>query len=154
MAPYDGEPRQYFHRDRPHWEKHPLRMDYLQLMLYLTDVDENTHCFSISPESVNNPILDRDSQLERDGSVDVHGLAGPIVLFNIALLHTATVRATQRERKTVQAYYGHRFRPFLSNCSVIPPRFWRNSSDSEVRAFYGNLNDTSRAFQPAFLLAG
>ena len=137
-----------------HWENHPLRMDYIQLMLYLTDVDKNTHCFSISPESVNNPILDREAQLERDGALDFHGPAGTVVLFNIALLHTATLRTTQRERKTVQAYYGHRFRPFLSNCSVIPPRFWRNDPEPEVRAFYGNLNNTSRVFLSAFAPVG
>ena len=153
MAPYNGEPHQDFHRDRPHWESHPLRMDYMQLMLYLTDVDESTHCFSISPESVNHPILDSEAQLEKDGCVDFHGHAGTVVLFNVSLLHTATVRTTQKERKTVQAYYGHRLRPFLSNCSVIPPRFWRYASDPEVRAFYGNLNDTSTVFQSAFLPA-
>ena len=38
MTPYNGEPNQSFHRDRPHWEEHPLRMDYLQLMVYLTNV--------------------------------------------------------------------------------------------------------------------
>ena len=138
MGPYDGEPCQDFHRDRPHWENHPLRMDYMQLMLYLTNVDESTHCFSISPESVNHPILDNEAQLERDGCVDFHGPAGTMVLFNISLLHAATVRTTQKERKTVQTYYGHRFRPFLSNCSVIPPRFWRNAPNPETRAFYGN----------------
>ena len=150
MAPYDGKPSQNFHRDRPHWENHPLRMDYMQLMLYLTDVDETTHCFSISPESVDNPILDREAQLERDGIVDFHAPAGTVALFNIALLHTATIRATQKERKTVQAYYGHRFRPYLSNCSLIPPRFWRNAPDPEVRAFYGNLNDISEVFLSAY----
>ena len=150
MASYDGEPHQRFHRDRPHWEDHPLRMDYIQLMLYLTDVDENTHCFSLSPESVNNPILDTEAQLDRDGIVDFHGPAGTVVLFNISLLHTATVRVTQQERKTVQAYYGHRSRPFLSNCSVIPPRFWRHDPDPEVRAFYGNLNGTTEVFLSAF----
>ena len=149
MAPYDGEPYQ---KDRPHWENHPLRMDYLQLILYLTDVDESTHCFSISPESVDNPILDGVGQLKRNGIIDFHGSAGTVVLFNISLLHTATVRKTQKERKTVQAYYGHRYRPFLSNCSVIPPRFWRNCPDPEVRAFYGSLNEVSRVFQSAFLL--
>lgn len=154
MAPYDGEPHQSFHRDRPHWENHPLRMDYMQLLLYLTDVDESTHCFSISPESVNDPILDGRAQLERNGTIDFHGSTGTVVLFNISLLHTATVRTTQKERKTVQAYYGHRYRPFLSNCSVIPPRFWRNHPEPDVRAFYGNLNDVSRAFQSAFLLSG
>ena len=150
MAPYDGESHQHFHRDRLHWENHPLRMDYMQLMLYLTEVDESTHCFSISPESVYNSILDGEAQLGRNGCVDFHGPAGTIVLFNIALFHTATVRKTQKERKTVQAYYGHRFRPYLSNCSVIPPCFWRNANDPEVRAFYGNLNDASRIFQAAF----
>lgn len=65
MAPHDGEPHQNFHRDRPHWENHPLRMDYMQLMLYLTDVDDSTYGFSISPESVNNVILDRETQLKR-----------------------------------------------------------------------------------------
>ena len=150
-APYYVEPHQNFHRDRPHWENHPLRMDYMQLMLYFADVDESTHCFSISPESVNDPILDGEAPLERNGTIDFHGPAGTIVLFNIALLHTATVRRTQRERRTVQAYYGHRYRPFLSNCSVVPPRFWRNAADPEVRAFYGNLNDTSKVFQSAFL---
>ena len=150
MSPYDGEPRQGFHRDRPHWEDHPLRIDYLQLMVYLTDVDEGTHCFSISPESVDEPILEVAANVERNGRVDIHGSAGTVMLFNIAVPHTATVRVTQRERKTVQAYYGHRSRPYLSDCSVIPPRFWRHDPDPEVRAFYGNLNNTTRAFLAAF----
>ena len=84
-------------------------MDYIQLMVYLTDVDEGTHCFSISPESVDEPILEVAENVERNGTVDLHGPAGTVALFNIAVPHTATVRVTQRERKTVQAYYGHRF---------------------------------------------
>ena len=74
----------------------------MQLVVYPTDVDEDTHCFSLSPESVDEPILDTDAQVKRNGSVDFHGLAGTVVLFNIAALHTAAVRVTQRERKTVQ----------------------------------------------------
>ena len=31
------------------------------------------------------------------------GVAGTVVLFNIAAPHTATVRVTKHERKTVQA---------------------------------------------------
>ena len=58
MTPYNGEPNQSFHRDRSHWEKHPLRMDYMQLMVYLTDVNQETHCFALSPKSANAPILD------------------------------------------------------------------------------------------------
>jgi hypothetical protein len=150
MAPYDGEPNQHFHRDRPHWLEHPLRMEYIQMMLYLTDVDESTHCFSLSPESVDEPIVSPDEQVARRGIVDFHGRAGTIALFNIAVPHTATVRVTQKERKSIQTYYGHRARPFLSDCSVIPPRFWRYDPDAEVRAFYGNLNRTTRVFLEAF----
>ncbi|MYE90084.1 hypothetical protein F4X33_13930, partial [Candidatus Poribacteria bacterium] len=150
MGAYNGEPHQIFHRDKPHWEEHPLRMDYMQLMVYLTDVDEGTHCFSISPESVDDPIVEVAENVERNGTVDLHGPAGTVALFNIAVPHTATLRVTQRERKTVQAYYGHRSRPYLSDCSVIPPRFSRHDPDPEVRAFYGNLNKTTRTYLAAF----
>ena len=151
MGPYDGELKQGWHRDRPHWPKHPLRMDYIQLMLYLTDVDETTHCFSLSPESVDEPILkDMAEQFERGGRVDIHGLAGTVCLFNVAVLHTATTRPTQSERKTVQVYYGHRARAYLANDSVIPPMFWKDHPDPKVRAFYGNLNEITRIYLRAF----
>lgn len=149
MGAHDAA-RQGFHRDRGHWQEHPLRMDFIQLMLYLSDVDETTHCFSISPESVEDPILDRGEQLERHGSIDIHGPAGTVCLFNVAVLHTATVRQTQKERRTVQIYYGHRDRPYLANDSLIPPRFWKYDADPEVRAFYGNLNDITRTYMDAF----
>ena len=146
MAPYDGEPRRSWHRDRKHWLEHPLRMDYIQLMLYLSDVNETTHCFSISPESIHQAPLDTEPQLERGGVHDLHGEAGTAILFNVAVLHTATVRVTQHERKTVQVYYGHRHHQFLSNDSLIPVDFWHNHSDPETRAFYGVLNDKTRRY--------
>ena len=42
------------------YTEHPLAMDYCQLMLYLTDVDESTHCFSICPTSLEELKLPRD----------------------------------------------------------------------------------------------
>lgn len=150
MATYDGELSQAWHRDRPHWKEHSLRMDYLQLMLYLTEVDPTTHCFSISPESVHAPMAaDNEAQLAEGGSLDCHGPAGSAFLFNVSVLHTATVLPTRRERKTVQVYYGHRKRPYLSDDSLVPPRFWRDHSDPKVRAFYGNLNDKTRTYTAA-----
>ena len=150
MEPNDGETEQRFHRDRPHWVEHPLRMDYIQSVVYLTDLDETTHCFSISPESVDEPILDTEEQLERNGIFHFHAPAGTVALINIAVLHAATVRVTDKERKTVQTYYGHQSRPYLSNCSVIPPRFFRHHPDPQVRAFYGKLNKTTETFIAAF----
>ena len=77
MAPYDGELNRGWHRDGPrHWLEHPLRIGFMQLMLYLTDVDETTHCFSLSPESVDAEILETDAQLARGGIVDLYGPAG------------------------------------------------------------------------------
>lgn len=151
MAPYEGKMHRSWHRDRPHWPKHPMRMDYIQLMLYLTDVNADTHCFSLSPESIHEPILkDNDAQINRGGITDIHGPAGTVCLFNVSVLHTATTRPTQTERKTVQIYYGHQNRKFLANDSVIPPLFWRDHEDKDVRAFYGNLNEVTKIYMRAF----
>lgn len=154
MPPYQGDLHRSWHRDRPHWVEHPFRMDYIQLMLYLTDVGADTHCFSLSPESIYEPVLaDNDAQLNRGGITDIHGPAGTVCLFNVALLHTATTRPTTHDRKTLQIYYGHRDRKYLANDSVIPPIFWRDHKAPEVRAFYGNLNEVSKIYNRAYGIA-
>ncbi|SVA48120.1 uncharacterized protein METZ01_LOCUS100974 [marine metagenome] len=151
MGAYDGECNQDWHRDRNHWEKHPLRMDYIQLMVYMTDVDESTHCFSLSPESIDEPVLkDNGAQLARGGVYDLLGPAGTCALFNVAVLHTATTRPTKASRKTAQIYYGHRERAPLANDSGIPATFWRDHEDPETRAFYGVLNERTKMFVSAF----
>ncbi|MDE0503134.1 MAG: phytanoyl-CoA dioxygenase family protein, partial [Candidatus Poribacteria bacterium] len=147
MAAYDSpEVHRSWHRDKPHWEEHRLRIGYLQAVVYLTDVDETTHCFSISPESANQEVLDVEGQLERGGIHDLHGAAGTAMLFNVSVLHTATVRKTEAERKSVQTYYGHPHREFLSNDSLVPASLWRDHPDAEVRSFYGVLNDKTREY--------
>ncbi len=151
MGPYDGEFHQGWHRDKPHWLEHPLRMDYIQLMVYLSDVDERTHCFSLSPEALDQAILaDKQAQLARGGVYDLHGPAGTCALFNVSVLHTATTRPTQAIRKTAQIYYGHRDRAPLANDSGIPATLWRDHPDAETRGFYGVLNDRTRTFMAAF----
>ena len=151
MGPYDGPINRRWHRDRPHWPQHPLRMDYVQLMVYLTDVDESAHCISFSPESVDDPILeDEKAQLARGGVYDLHGPAGTCALFNVAALHTAATRPTSSERKTVQIDYRHSDRPPLSNDSGIPATLWRDHPDAETRAFYGVLNRRTQALYGRF----
>ena len=76
MPAYDGAPHQQWHRDRAHLAGHPLRLDYMQLMVYLTDVDATTHCFSLSPESVDEPVLSDNAAQLRRGVYDLHGPAG------------------------------------------------------------------------------
>jgi hypothetical protein len=150
MAPYDGPLVRGWHRDGPHALDHPLRTGYLHCMIYLSDVDADSHCFSISPEALDAPILEKERQLERGGVVDLHGPAGTIALFNMSVLHTMTVRPTTRERKTVQTYYGLRSGPVLSHHSTIPAKLWRDHPDEEVRGFYGNLNRKTHLFAEAF----
>lgn len=151
MGPYEGKVHQQWHRDRGYFFEHPLRMDYMQLIVYLTDVDASTHCLSISPESVNdNPLKSMEAQLERGGKHDICGPAGTCALFNVALPHTATTRPTEAIRKSVQIYYGHRNRAPLANDSAIPATFWRDHPDPETRAFYGLLNERTRILNRAF----
>lgn len=155
MKPYRGEEHQAWHRDRAHWLEHPLRIDYVQLVIYLTDVGERDHCISFSPESVREPVHgNKEAQLKKGGEYHLHGPAGTCALFNASLLHTATTRPTENERRTVQIYYGHRGRPPLANDSTIPPALWRDSEDEEIRGFYGVLNDRSRLYLRAFVAGG
>ena len=151
MRAYDGAFNQDWHRDKPHWDEHPLRMDYMQLMVLLSDTDETTHCFSISPECIHEPVIrEHEAQFERNGQYDFHAPAGTCMLFNPSLLHTATTRSTQAVRKTVQIYYGHRNRPYLANDSAIPATLWRDHSDPETRGFYGVLNERTRIYLAAY----
>jgi hypothetical protein len=125
-----------WHRDRPFWPEHPLRLDYPQVILYTTDVDEGTHCFTIQPEpAAGPPAAPGDSP-----RFDFHGRAGSAILFNAAALHGRTTRRTERHRRIVQVYYGHPSRPSLSQVTLMPPRLWRDHPDAEVRRFYGKIN--------------
>ena len=84
------------------------------------------------------------------GKVHLHGPAGTVVLFNLSVLHAATVRITPHERKTVQIYYGHRGGPVLSDCTMIPARLWRDHPDPEVRGFYGMMTSRTQQYAEGF----
>lgn len=150
MAPHEGDPVEVWHRDRRHMTDRPYRCGYLHMMLYLSDVREDTHCFSISPEPCDAPVLDIEEQVRERGGVHLHGPAGTVILFNLSVVHAATVRKTAHERKSVQVYYGHRDGPVLSQFTTIPTGLWRDHPDPEVRGFYSLLNTRSRKFAEAF----
>ena len=128
------------------WREHPLRIGYMRQQLYLSDVSDSTHSFAISPESIDQELINKEAQVERGGIHDLQGQAGTAVLFNISHLHTVCIRPTQAERKTVGVYYGHRHREYHSDHTYIPPSLWRDHPDEEVRGFYGNLNELSREY--------
>ena len=150
MAPYEGPEVVGWHRDRTHMTDWPYRCGFIHMMLYLSDVHEGTHCFSISPEPYDAPVLQKETQLEQRGIVNLHGPAGTAILFNLSVLHTATVRPTEHERKSVQIYYGHRGGPVLSHFTTIPTSLWKDHLDPDVRGFYSLMNNPSRKYAAAF----
>lgn len=104
---------QGWHRDHPHADLRRHRTGYYTLMLYLSDVDETTPCFSISPEGSADDILPGPQQLAERGFQDMHGPAGTAILFNLSVLHRASghahsVARSTNERKSLQLYYTHR----------------------------------------------
>ena len=135
-----------WHRDTGYFDEHPLRLDFPQMICYLTDVDESTHAFTISPEQADGEILSLDAHVERGGTTYFHGKAGTAILFNAATVHGATRRATENTRRILQVYWGHESRPNLSDVSLIPPRLWRDDSDPVVRRFYSKHSRFSRVF--------
>lgn len=134
-----------WHRDRDYWRDHPLHLDYPQVIYYLTDVDESTHCFSISPEPADGEIInDKSAHIERGGILNFYGKAGSAILFNAATVHGVTLRQTNKVRRTIQVYYGHPDRPSLSEVTLMPPYLWRDHPDPEIRRFYGKFNRFSK----------
>jgi hypothetical protein len=147
-----------WHRDGPGMRDgpgtHPLHLRFIQMMVYLSDVDEDTHCISFAPESLRDlpghaEQLDEEQQLQRSGGPrHLHGRAGTIALFSSATVHTVTTRPTLSTRKSVQIYYGFAHERPMSHDydSLLPPAFWRDAPDLETRRFYGNLNDRTRDY--------
>jgi hypothetical protein len=135
-----------WHRDTSYWPEHPLHLDYPQMICYLTDVDETTHAFTVSPEAADGEIIEESAHVERGGTTYFHGKAGTAILFNAATVHGATKRVTNNTRRILQVYWGHESRPTLSNVSIIPPRLWRDHPDPEVRRFYSKHSNLSRVF--------
>lgn len=141
--PGDAKPTGW-HRDTRYWPEHPLHLEYPQVIAYLTDVDETTHCFTISPEPAHGPILEQDAYLERGGTTYLHGKAGTAILFNSATVHGLTRRKTDNQRRILQMYYGHEGHPELSQVTIIPPRLWRDHPDEETRRFFSKHSRYSR----------
>lgn len=132
-------PDPHWHRDIQHGTDPPLYLRNLSLIYYLTDVDETTHCFSIVPETV---AAKKSTPEHRDGTnaVDIHGPAGTAILFNAANVHDARQRTTERERRTIHIYYGHRALPPLSVHTIFPDRLV-NHPDPGTTALFERPNE-------------
>ena len=114
----------------------------IQIIYYLDDVDEQSHCTSIIPESAETKRaltktragrgswgartlrIEDDAETRfvdpekptwldafgrefprRVGGIDVTGSAGTALVFNITNYHCATVRRTERHRRSIHVFY-------------------------------------------------
>jgi hypothetical protein len=138
---------QGWHRDGGYTNylpQHRFCLHNLSLVLLLDDCDENSHTFSVLPESVEtkrselvgplrgvswhpgqeheavttaSPELPDDpalARLRRGEAEDCIGPAGTAVLMNTGSAHAGTVRQTPRCRRTIHIYYGHDYEPPIS----------------------------------------
>ena len=137
--PVVGDPPETtWHRDTGHLPEHPLAILHLSAVYYLTDVDESSHSFGIVPEGVEEKRkmpTDRDSS----GGIGLYGAAGTAILFNAGSCHAGMLRQTDRQRRTVHIYYGHRSQPPLSNHTVFPRRLV-DAGDKATRKLFGRTN--------------
>ncbi len=124
----------------------------IQIIYYLDDVDETTHCTTLIPESVETKrqfpktkegeyriddretsYVDPDKPLWMDsfgrenprriGGVDVLGKAGTAVVFNNANWHCGTIRRTENIRRTVHVRY-RQPEPVHSRHAIVDP--WKS----------------------------
>jgi ectoine hydroxylase-related dioxygenase (phytanoyl-CoA dioxygenase family) len=136
---YAGEPlAPSWHRDTGHWLEHPYCVKNLSVVYYLTDVDADSHCFAIVPERVEQK-KEAPDQRDGEGGIEIYATAGTAILFNAASCHAGIVKRTERERRTIHIYYGHRSQPILSNHTLCPRRLLE-SANSQERDFYGRPN--------------
>ena len=138
-----------WHRDVSHLNGEFQKLLYPQLIIYLTNVDENTHCFSLSPEPQGNQISSTEIQLQKHGVYNFYGQAGDAILLNSNCLHGLTLRKTKIERRILQIYYSHPSSPEVGDNTIIPPRLWRDNPDPRIRRFFGKHNSYSKLVNQA-----
>jgi CheY-like chemotaxis protein/ectoine hydroxylase-related dioxygenase (phytanoyl-CoA dioxygenase family) len=128
----DGPTECHWHRDATHLPGQPYNTRYLSAVLYLTDVTDATHTFSVLPRTSQAPELPA-----------LAAPAGTAILFNTALLHAGNVRQTPSERRTVHLYCGRSTDASLSNHTIFPRRLW-HGKDEATRRYYSRPNLITR----------
>ena len=135
----EDPPAAGWHRDTAHWPEQPFALKNLSLIYYLTDVDETSHCFAIVPERVQDKRVAEPATIDPELGVRLYGRAGTAILFNAGSAHAGIIRKTDRQRRTIHIYYGHRSNLALSNHTIVPRRL-SQEGDEDSRAFYDRPN--------------
>ena len=121
---------------------------YVCAIHYLFDVGEEQPCFCVVPNSHRHDSFD--VAVEKMGDafsvVPIRGPAGTVVLYNIGIQHT---RMSGEGRRLTQHNYFSRVQSDpLTNWVMLPQRLTEHKDD-EVRAFYSQWSDATKAFAAA-----
>ena len=147
----DSSPPGYVDPATPYTDSDPnTRYDctYVCAIHYLFDVGERQPCFCLVPNS--HPYESLDDAEEKMGDafsiVPIRGQAGTVVLYNIAIQHTRM--PGEGRRLTQHNYFSREQSDPLTNWVMLPQRLAEHG-DEEVRTFYSQWTDATRAFAEA-----
>ena len=127
-----------------------MRFDctYLCAIHYLFDVGDEQPCFCVAPNTHHCKSLDEAREKMGDDLqiAQIRGPAGTVVLYNIAIQHT---RVPGKGRRLTQHNYFSRDQSDpLTNWVIVPQRLTEHT-DEEVRTFYSQWSDATKAFAAA-----
>lgn len=131
-----GEPTPTdWHRDVPHNLDNPYRAEYVQLLVYLSDVTVDAHKFAIYPESRQEPVAPDPQVIASRTAFDFVAGPGSAILFNASSLHGVQKVSAGRGRRSLHIYYGHEHRPCSSESTIVPQRLMRSLSPEDRPLF-------------------
>lgn len=128
-----------WHRDVPHNLDNPYRAEYVQLLVYLSEVGPDARRFAIHPESCEEPIAEPAALVATRQPFELVAGPGSAIVFNASSLHGAQGAPGGRGRRSLHIYYGHKDRPCSSESTIVPERVLRSLSPRE-REVFGKRN--------------
>ena len=126
-----------------HWD--PVReydrrtqIDVVSALMYLTDVTQTDHCYSIVLEIHNRLVDINPIDVAPDADVDVMGPAGTAVIFHARAIHSGRLKSNSTQRQTLQAYYSRWRNQRTAEWSEILPRLHQKQAPHYRRSFMRN----------------
>jgi ectoine hydroxylase-related dioxygenase (phytanoyl-CoA dioxygenase family) len=132
-----------WHRDIVREYDRRMEIDAVSVLIYLTDVTETDHCFSIVPETHNRLVDVSPLDVAPDAGVEVMGTAGTAVIFHARAIHGGRLKPNSTQRRTLQAYYSRWRDQRTAEWSDIPPRLYQKKDPRLPPQFYAKWNVTN-----------
>ena len=145
----EGPSQCEWHRDGTRPMSPPYYTYLLHLVIYLTRVGDDTHCFSVIPGSSQGREFPPIEEYDLDSAVHITGEPGTAILCNGAILHALNFRKTAEERRSVHCWIGRSSQPAMANHTIFPRRLCR-SEDAETARFYSRANEITHLMRNHF----